>query len=216
MKLKPLHDWAVIRPSAADERTAGGLHIPDTAKQKPEQGVVESIGPGAYEQEKYGKKKKEQKERKFIPTTVKPGDHVLFERYAGQTYDTGAEELILVRERDILGLLPEGPVRPRFTESPRRIPAATSSQAQTAIAKTGPKAIAERPEAKAVKKAVPESAEPAPKPAAKAPKASLKKAAIKQGAGGKGQGSKVKASAGKPSKPTKTKKAAAKKTGKKK
>ena|SRR3990170_1713131 len=209
MKLTPLHDWAVIRPSAADERTAGGLYIPDTAKQKPEQGLVESIGPGAYEQEKYGKKKKEQKERKFIPTTVKPGDHVLFERYAGQTYDTGTEELILVRERDILGLLPEGPARPRFTESPRQIPAVTSSQAQTAIAKTSPKAVAERPEAKAVKKAVSQSAKPAPK-------ASLKKAAIKQGAGGKGQGSKVKASAGKPSKPTTAKKAAAKKTGKKK
>ena len=122
MKLKPLHDWAVIRPSAADERTAGGLHIPDTAKQKPEQGVVESIGPGAYEQEKYGKKKKEQKERKFIPTTVKPGDHVLFERYAGQTYDTGAEELILVRERDILGLLPEGLSGRGLRRAPRRIP----------------------------------------------------------------------------------------------
>ncbi len=198
MKLKPLHDWAVIRPSAADERTSGGLYIPDTAKQKPEQGQVESIGPGAYEQEKYGKKKKEQKERKFIPTTVKPGDHVLFERYAGQTYDTGTEELILVRERDILGLLPEGPVRPRFTESPRQIPAVTSSPAQTGLAKTATTAIAKSTPPKTAEKTASGSA----KPVVKAPKASPKKAAKK--------------AAAKPSKSSTPKKAAAKKTKKKK
>jgi chaperonin GroES len=199
MKLKPLHDWAVIRPSAADERTAGGLYIPDTAKQKPEQGMVEAIGPGAYEQEKYGKKKKEQKERKFIPTTVKPGDHVLFERYAGQTYDTGTEELILVRERDILGLLPEGPpVRPRFTESPRQIPAVTSSPAQTGLAKTATTAIAKSTLPKTAKKTASGSA----KPVVKAPKVSPKKAAKK--------------AAAKPSKSSTPKKAAAKKTQAKK
>jgi chaperonin GroES len=199
MKLKPLHDWAVIRPSAADERTAGGLYIPDTAKQKPEQGLVEAIGPGAYEQEKYGKKKKEQKERKFIPTTVKPGDHVLFERYAGQTYDTGTEELILVRERDILGLLPEGPpVRPRFTESPRQIPAVTSLPAQTGLAKTATTAIAKSTPPKTAEK----TASGPAKPVVKAPKASPKKAAKKAVA--------------KPSKSSTPKKAAAKKTQAKK
>ncbi|HLE41624.1 MAG TPA: co-chaperone GroES, partial [Nitrospirota bacterium] len=82
MKLRPLHDWAVIRPSEAEERTAGGLYIPDTARDKPHEGVVEAIGPGAYEQEKFGKKKKEGEERKFIPTTVKPGDRVLYQSYA--------------------------------------------------------------------------------------------------------------------------------------
>jgi chaperonin GroES len=199
MKLKPLHDWAVIRPSAADERTSGGLYIPDTAKQKPEQGLVEAIGPGAYEQEKYGKKKKEQKERKFIPTTVKPGDHVLFERYAGQTYDTGTEELILVRERDILGLLPEGPpVRPRFTESPRQIPAATSSPAQTGLAKTATTAMAKSTPPKTAEK----TASGPAKPVVKAPKASPKKTAKK--------------AAAKPSKTSTPKKAAAKKAQAKK
>lgn len=111
MKLRPLHDWAVIRPSEAEERTAGGLYIPDTARDKPHEGVVEAIGPGAYEQEKFGKKKKEGEERKFIPSTVKPGDLVLYQSYAGQTYTIEEEELILVRERDILGILPEKPAR---------------------------------------------------------------------------------------------------------
>jgi chaperonin GroES len=105
MKLKPLQDWAVIRPAAAEEKTAGGLYIPDNAKEKPQEGVVEAIGPGAYEEEKSGAKQGEKKERKFIPTTVKPGERVLFEKYAGQTYSLGGEDLILVRERNILGIL---------------------------------------------------------------------------------------------------------------
>ena len=103
MKLKPLHDWAVIVPSEASDRTAGGLYIPDAAREKPETGTVESIGPGAFEEEKRGKKKEERKDRKFVPTTVKPGDHVLFERWSGKTHLIGDEERILVREQDILG-----------------------------------------------------------------------------------------------------------------
>jgi chaperonin GroES len=105
MKLIPLNDWAVIRPTDAAQKTAGGLYIPESAKEKPQEGVVEAIGPGAYEEEKAGKKKEDKKERRFIPTTVKPGERVLFERYAGQTYSIGGEELLLVRERDILGIL---------------------------------------------------------------------------------------------------------------
>ena len=111
MKLRPLHDWAVIQPSEAEERTAGGLYIPDSARDKPHEGIVEAIGPGAYEEEKFGKKKKEGEERKFIPTTVKPGDRVLYKSYAGEAYVVGDEERMLVRERDMLGILPEKPVR---------------------------------------------------------------------------------------------------------
>ncbi len=111
MNMRPLHDWAVIRPSEAEERTSGGLYIPDTAKDKPHEGVVEAIGPGAYEEEKFGKKKKEGEERKFIPTTVKPGDRVLYKSYAGEAYVIDNEERMLVRERDILGILPERPDR---------------------------------------------------------------------------------------------------------
>src|SRR5271169_2150576 len=93
--------------SGADEITGGGIIIPDTAKEKPHEGVVEVIGPGAFEEEKYGKKKVDKKERRFIPTTVKPGDTVLYEQFAGQTYTVIGEELILVRERNILGIVPE-------------------------------------------------------------------------------------------------------------
>ncbi len=105
MKLKPLNDWAVIRPTAADAKTAGGLFIPETAQEKPQEGIVEAIGPGAYEEEKAGGKKEEKKERRFIPTTVKPGERVLYEKYAGKTYKIGGEDLVLVRERDIIGIL---------------------------------------------------------------------------------------------------------------
>jgi chaperonin GroES len=105
MKLKPLNDWAVIRPAAAEAKTAGGLFIPETAQEKPQEGIVEAIGPGAYEEEKAGGKKEEKKERRFIPTTVKPGERVLYEKFAGKTYTFGGEDMVLVRERNIIGIL---------------------------------------------------------------------------------------------------------------
>jgi chaperonin GroES len=143
MKFKPLHDWAVIRPSEAEEMTAGGLYIPDTAKEKMHEGVVEAIGPGAYEEEKYGKKKEKNKERRFVPTTVKPGDRALYEQYAGRSYKIDGEELILVRERDILGILPERQPKPL------QIPSATSTPGSAAIV---PRAAGKRePEQKAQK-----------------------------------------------------------------
>lgn len=129
MKLKPMNDWAVVRPTDAAEKTAGGLYIPDTAKEKPHEGVVEAIGPGAYEEEQYGKKKIEKKDRAFIPSTVKPGDRVLYERHAGKTYTIDNEDLVLVRERDILGILSgEG-------RTPLQLPASTSSKGTTALVK---------------------------------------------------------------------------------
>ena len=146
MKLKPMNDWAVIRPSDAAEKTSGGLYIPDSAKEKPQKGVVEAIGPGAYEEEKYGKKKDKKKERKFIPATVKPGDVVLYERYAGQTYTIEGEDLVLVRERDILGILSgDG-------KKPIQIPSSTSAGETTALVKKasvkeikGKKPLAKKP-----------------------------------------------------------------------
>jgi chaperonin GroES len=146
MKLQPMNDWAVVRPSDAAEKTAGGLYIPDSAKEKPREGVVEAIGPGAYEEEKFGKKKTEKKDRKFIPTTVKPGDLVLYERYAGQTYTIDNEELVLVRERDILGILSgEG------GRKPLQIPASTSARGTTALVNKVSRPVTKKKEA-AVKK----------------------------------------------------------------
>ena len=145
MNLKPMNDWAVVRPSDAVEKTAGGLYIPDSAKEKPQEGVVEAIGPGAYEEEKYGKKKTEKKDRKFIPTTVKPGDRVLYERYTGQTYTIDNEELVLVRERDILGTL-SGAGR-----NPLQIPASTTAKGTTALVKKAPNQVMKTKKATAKK-----------------------------------------------------------------
>lgn len=199
MKLKPLHDWAVIVPSEAESRTAGGLYIPDSAKEKPEEGVVEAIGPGAYEEEKRGKKKDEKKERKFIPATVKPGDRVLYERYAGQTYTIDNEERILVRERDILGQI----------ERPLQIPAVTTTRSTTAIM--------ERPALAPVmnvqKKKAP--ARTVKKKAKKAAKAPAKKAGKKKTAGKTAKKATTK-TAKRAAKPAKTRSSKGKKASKKK
>jgi chaperonin GroES len=196
MKLKPLHDWAVVVPSEAESRTAGGLYIPDSAKEKPEEGVVEAIGPGAYEEKKRGRKKEEKKERKFVPTTVKPGDRVLYERYAGQTYKIDNEERILVRERDILGLL----------DRPLQIPALTTPRSSTAIMerpapspltnvqgkKASGKAVKKKAKKAAAKVSVKKSAQKraGKKTAGKAMKKAAKKAASRSKKASKAKGRK--------------------------
>jgi chaperonin GroES len=200
MNLKPLHDWAVIRPAGAEEMTAGGLIIPDTAKEKPQEGVVEAIGPGAYEEEEHRRKKKdEKKERRFIPTTVKPGDRVIYERYAGRTYTISGEERILVRERDILGIL----------ERPLQIPAVTSTSATTAVSvrpvpspvmKVKETSTAGKTAKVAVQKSVKKKASktaPKKKAAAKAAKKAVVKSKIgaKKATAAKGPGVKAKKSA---------------------
>jgi|GEM_PF-64245 len=191
MKLKPLQDWAVIKPSQEQSMTAGGLYIPDSAKEKQAQGVVEAIGPGALEEEGYGKKKKERKDRKFIPTSIKPGDFVAYEQYAGQTYKVGAEDLILVRERDILGVLPGAP-QEHTTLKPHQPSTSASGSHSTAHASFGSKALtkpvtnkkaAKKAAKKAVKKVVSKAVKKvSAKPAKKAVKKTIltkKKAAKK-------------------------------------
>ncbi len=197
MQLKPLHDWAVIRPSEAEEITAGGLFIPDTAKDKPQEGIIEAIGPGAYVEEKGKKKKDGKKERKFVPTIVKPGDRVVYERYAGHTYKIGTDERVLVRERDILGILPE---RQNPRPKPLQIPASTTGTGSSALIKQNRE---ERP------KPPSEVTKPARKPALKkkAAKKTVKKASVK---------SKTKKSAAKAVRTSKIKKSPARKTRKKK
>lgn len=200
MKLKPLHDWAVIAPSEADSRTAGGLYIPDTAKEKPEEGVVKAIGPGAYEEEKRGEKKVEKKDRKFIPSTVKPGDRVLYERYAGRTYTVDFEELVLVRERDILG----------FIDRPLQIPATTSLSSLTAVMRhTAPSLPMKRQEKTTAVQAAKKS------PAKPSAKKGVKKAA-KKGKKKIAKKTVKKTATKKAAKPAKARSSKGKKTGKKK
>ncbi|WP_394343559.1 co-chaperone GroES [Gynurincola endophyticus] len=86
---QPLHDRVIIRPVKAEEKTAGGIIIPDTAKEKPLKGEVIASGPG----------------KKDEPVSVKPGDNVLFTKYAGTEIQVEGENYLIMRESDILAIL---------------------------------------------------------------------------------------------------------------
>ncbi len=95
MSIKPLGDRVVVKPEPAEEKTASGLFIPDTAKEKPQRGTVVAVGPGRVEN---GTK---------IDTTVKEGDTVLYGKYAGTEIKLDGEDYLIMRESDILGILEE-------------------------------------------------------------------------------------------------------------
>jgi chaperonin GroES len=84
-----LHDRVIVRAAEAETKTAGGIIIPDTAKEKPQRGVVVAVGTG----------------KKDEPMTVKPGDTVLYGKYAGTEITVGTEELLIMRESDILAVI---------------------------------------------------------------------------------------------------------------
>ena len=94
MKFRPLHDRVVVRRIEEDERTRGGIIIPDTAKEKPQQGEVVAVGPGAPDEK-----------GKVQPLEVKPGDRVLFGKWSGTEVKLYGEELLIMKESDILGVL---------------------------------------------------------------------------------------------------------------
>jgi chaperonin GroES len=94
MQFRPLHDWVVVRRIEEDERTAGGIIIPDTAKEKPQQGEVISVGPGARDEK-----------GAVQPLDVKAGDRVLFGKWSGTEVKIDGEELLIMKESDILGVL---------------------------------------------------------------------------------------------------------------
>src|SRR2546426_6368105 len=83
MGIQPLQDWVLIEPSEAKEKTAGGMFIPDTAKEKRVEGKVLAVGKGRWEipEKKWGSKPKGKEEKVFKPTVLKPGDQVLYEKY---------------------------------------------------------------------------------------------------------------------------------------
>lgn len=103
MNVKPLQDWIVVQPDQAEEKSAGGIVIPDAAKERPESGKVVAAGEGRFVEEKDAKGKV--KEKKFVKTTLKPGDHIMYEKYAARRVQVDQEEIILVREQDVLGYL---------------------------------------------------------------------------------------------------------------
>ena len=91
LKLRPLDDRLVVEPLEAEERTSGGILLPDTAKQKPQRGRVLAVGPG---------KMSEKGDR--TPVSVSKGDEVLYGRYAGNDIEVGSKEIKILREGDIL------------------------------------------------------------------------------------------------------------------
>ena len=103
MKLRPLQDWTLIRPSIAAEKSTGGIYIPDAAQEKPQQGEVLAIGEGRFKEER--DKKGKVKEKTFIKTMLKPGDRVFYEKYSGTKIEMDHEELVMVREEDVLGYI---------------------------------------------------------------------------------------------------------------
>jgi chaperonin GroES len=94
MQFRPLHDRVVVRRIEEDERTPGGIIIPDTAKEKPQQGEVVSVGPGARDEK-----------GQVQPLDVKAGDRVLFGKWSGTEVKIDGEELLIMKESDILGVL---------------------------------------------------------------------------------------------------------------
>jgi chaperonin GroES len=94
MKFRPLHDRVVVRRIEEDERTKGGIIIPDTAKEKPQQGEIVAVGPGALDEK-----------GNVQPLDVKPGDRVLFGKWSGTEVKIDGEELLIMKESDILGVL---------------------------------------------------------------------------------------------------------------
>jgi chaperonin GroES len=89
LNITPLHDRVVVKPAPAEEKTAGGIIIPDTAKEKPQRGTVVAAGPG----------------KKDEPVTVKVGDIVLYGKYAGTELNVEGDELLIMRESDILAIV---------------------------------------------------------------------------------------------------------------
>ena len=97
MKFRPLHDRVVVRRIEEGDRTKGGIIIPDTAKEKPQQGEIVAVGPGAPDEK-----------GKVQPLDVKPGDRVLFGKWSGTEVKLDGEELIIMKESDIMGVLDQG------------------------------------------------------------------------------------------------------------
>ena len=103
MKIKPLHDWTLIRPTDAPEKSSGGIFIPDSAQEKPQHGEVLAVGGGRMKEEKDQKGKK--KGETFVKTVLKPGDRVFYEKYSATNVEVDSEELVMVREEDVLGYI---------------------------------------------------------------------------------------------------------------
>ena len=98
MKFRPLHDRVVVRRVESETKTAGGIIIPDTAAEKPQQGEVIAVGPGARDEN-----------GKLVALDVKPRDKVLFGKWSGTEVKIDGQELLIMKESDIMGVLTDQP-----------------------------------------------------------------------------------------------------------
>ena len=96
MKFRPLHDRVVVRRLESEERTKGGIIIPDTAKEKPQEGEIVAVGPGARDES-----------GKLVPLDVKAGDRILFGKWSGTEVEIDDVEYLIMKESDIMGVLVE-------------------------------------------------------------------------------------------------------------
>jgi chaperonin GroES len=97
MKFRPLHDRVVVRRIEQEEKTLGGIIIPDTAKEKPQEGEIIAVGPGARGED-----------GKIQPLDVKAGDRILFGKWSGTEVKIDGEELLIMKESDIMGIIEAG------------------------------------------------------------------------------------------------------------
>ena len=94
MKFRPLHDRVVVRRVESESRTAGGIIIPDTAKEKPQEGEIIAAGPGARDEA-----------GKLVPLDVKAGDRILFGKWSGTEVKIDGEDLLIMKESDVMGVI---------------------------------------------------------------------------------------------------------------
>ena len=94
MKFRPLHDRIVIRRIEGEDKTKGGIIIPDTAKEKPQEGEVAAVGPGARDEA-----------GKLVPVDLRAGDRVLFGKWSGTEVKIDGEELLIMKESDVMGVI---------------------------------------------------------------------------------------------------------------
>ena len=94
LKFRPLHDRVVVRRIEAEEKTKGGIIIPDTVKEKPQEGEILSVGPGGRDEA-----------GKLIPIDLKAGDRVLFGKWSGTEVKLDGDELLIMKESDIMGVI---------------------------------------------------------------------------------------------------------------
>ena len=100
MQFRPLHDRVVVRRIEAEDRTKGGIIIPDTAKEKPQEGEVVAVGPGARDES-----------GKLVPIDLKAGDRILFGKWSGTEVKIDGEELLIMKESDVMGVLEQTKAR---------------------------------------------------------------------------------------------------------